>query len=259
MNIYLSITLSLILAILAFIKKALTKPALILAFCFAIIICYCGNLKTYLILVIVFLGAIITKKIKQHNLYSDQNLIEKSGAKDIYQIIANVSIGAILLLIYYLTNNEIFLISYSCVMAESLADTLASDIGVLSKKAPINIITFKKSTPGLSGNVSTLGFASALLGSTIISIIFSFSNFKLSIFLIIILSSFLGCLVDSLLGAALQVQYRCQKCQIITEKKYHCKTPTKYYKGLKIINNDVVNFISNTITMLISILLLTIF
>ncbi len=256
MNIYISLLLSMLLATLAFLKKALTKPALILALCCSIIICYYGNLKTFLVLVFVFLGSIITKKINK-NSYSD--IIAKTKAKDIIQIIANVSVGTLTLIIYHYTNNKIFYLSFFCIMAESLADTLASDIGILSKKPPINILTLKKSTPGLSGNISFLGLFAAFIGSLLISIVYSTFDFNLTAFLIIIISSIFGCIIDSILGASIQVKYKCPKCELITEKKYHCNQKTIYYKGLKFINNDTVNFLSNIITMLISIILLTIF
>jgi len=137
-------------------------------------------------------------------------------------------------------------------MAESLADSLASDIGVLSKKSPINILTLKKSEPGLSGNISALGLASSFFGSLIIAIIFSIFNFQTSSLIIITLSGFLGAIFDSILGATIQVKYKCQKCSKIVEKKIHCEKETIYYKGIKIINNDTVNLISNVFAAIIA-------
>ncbi|MDE5539835.1 MAG: DUF92 domain-containing protein, partial [Bacilli bacterium] len=143
----------------------------------------------------------------------------------------------------------------ACIMAESLADTLASDIGFLSSKPPINIITLKKSIPGLSGNISFLGLVSSFIGSLIISLIFIAFHFNISYLVIILLSSFLGAVFDSLLGATIQVKYKCPKCKIITEKKEHCQTKTNYYQGLSFINNDVVNFLSNLFAGLIGLII----
>lgn len=257
MNIFLSILLSFMLALLAYIKKALDFKALLLAFVFSIIICYCGNILGFLILSEVFLSTVITHKIKPKERQKiTKELNEKNGAKDIFQIIANVGTSTILIIIYYLTNNNIFLVSYSCVMAESMADSLASDIGVLSKKNPLNILTFKRGEKGLSGNISALGLIASLIGSITIGLTFAIFNPSINNFLVIAVCGFIGTLIDSLLGATIQAKYQCSKCHKITEKKSHCFQTTNHIKGIKIINNDIINLISNILTSVISLLIL---
>lgn len=251
-----SLVLSFLLAIFSYIKKAMTTSALILAFIFAFLITYFGGVSSYLILMAVFLGIVITSKIgKKERLKVNKNVIEKSGQKDICEIIANVGTGAVTLILYGIYKEPFLLVVYASIMAESLADTLASDIGVLSHKKPINIITLKRSEPGLSGNISFLGLASSLIGAFIIAIIFCAFHFSIKYLIIITLSGFLGAIFDSILGATIQVKYKCQKCSKITEKKNHCQKETIYYKGLKIINNDIVNLTSNIFAGVISTLI----
>ncbi len=255
-NVLLSLVLSLALALVAYFKKAMTPKALFFAFIFAFIIIYCGGLVSFLILVTVFLGSIIEKLVFKKK---KDEITKKSGPKDSIQILANVSLGTIFTLFYKTTHNTIFLILYASIMAESLADTLASDIGIHSKKNTINILTLQKSTPGLSGNITFLGLASAFIGSFLISLIYyAFSSSFIGI-LIITLSGFLGSICDSFLGATVQVKYKCSKCNIITEKNFHCENKTNYYQGLKFINNDTVNFLSNLIALLLSFILIKIF
>jgi len=252
-NLIISIILSLLLGALAFYKKAMTNSALILAIVLAFLITYFGGLCAYLILVAVFLGTVVANKIKKsERIKVNKNIIEKSGKKDIVEIIANVVTGAVFIILYKITKVNIYFLVYASIMAESLADSLASDIGVLSKKSPINILTLKKSEPGLSGNISALGLASSFFGSLIIAIIFSIFNFQTSSLIIITLSGFLGAIFDSILGATIQVKYKCQKCSKIVEKKIHCEKETIYYKGIKIINNDTVNLISNVFAAIIA-------
>lgn len=259
MNIITSIILSFILALFAYLKKAMTLPALTLAFIFSIIISYYGGILAFIILTTVFLSTALTKKIKTTTRQKiNESTTEKNGAKDIFQIIANVATGVIFIIIYHFTNNKVFLVSYACIMAESMADSLASDIGVLSKKEPINIITLKPSSRGLSGNISMLGLISSLIGSLIIGIIFTLFNQNLKYLVIILISSFMGTIIDSILGATIQVKFKCSKCQQITEKNEHCHQKTVYLTGLKIFNNDLVNLSSNILTGLISLLILTI-
>ncbi len=258
-NIILSIILSLILAIIAFLKKALTNSALILAFIFSIIICYFGKINSYIILVLVFLGSVISHKLSSKKIDETKNIIEKHKEKDIYQIIANVGTGTFFIIVYAITKNIFFLVIYASVMAESLSDSLASDIGVLSKKPPINIRTLKRDTRGLSGNVSLLGLISSLIGSIIIGITFYISYSNIIYLMIIIISSFIGAIFDSFLGAFFQKKYRCPKCGITTELKKHCNTITIKTSKHKFLNNDMVNLLSNIATALLSLLLLILF
>lgn len=248
MNLMISIILSLLLGLSAYIKRALTIPALLLAVSFSIIISYFGGLTSFIILVVVFLGSIITKIFKKE---------KKKQSRNIIQIICNVGIPTLSIIIYGLTRNNIYLLIYASVMSESLADTLASDIGKLSKKEPVNILTWKRSKKGLSGNISMLGLFSSLIGAILIGMIYYIGlEDNLISFIIIVLSGFLGSIIDSILGASIQVKYRCLKCQEIIESKIHCQTPTIWHKGIKIINNNVINFLTNLIIFLVLLLIL---
>ena len=62
---------------------------------------------------------------------------------------------------------------------------------------------------------------------------------------IILLSGFFGSIFDSILGASIQVKYKCPVCQKITEKKVHCEKETQYEKGIKFVDNNLVNLLSN--------------
>lgn len=248
MNLGISIILSLLLGLIAYLKRALTMPALILAVLFSTLITYFGGITSFIILVVVFLGSIITKLFHKS---------KKKAKRKLIQIISNVGIGVLSLIIYKFTSNDLYLLIYASVMAESLADTLASDIGVLSKSEPINILTFKKGERGLSGNISFLGLTSALIGSLLIGTIYYIGMDKsITSFIIIILSGFLGSLIDSILGASIQVKYKCTKCKKITERKEHCGKKTNYYKGIKWIDNNLVNLLSNAIVFIILLIIL---
>jgi uncharacterized protein (TIGR00297 family) len=92
-------------------------------------------------------------------------------------------------------------IAFTGAISTALSDTLASEIGVFSEKAKL-ITTFEPVKAGTEGAVSILGIVSSLLGSTIISILgyFIFSINPIAI----LLGGFLGCQVDSFLGATLE-------------------------------------------------------
>ena len=58
---------------------------------------------------------------------------------------------------------------------------------------------------------------------------------------------FLQSLVDTMMGSALQVKYRCPVCGAITEQATHCDVPTEYHRGLKWMSNNCVNALSSTL------------
>ncbi|MFH1239794.1 MAG: DUF92 domain-containing protein [Candidatus Diapherotrites archaeon] len=104
--------------------------------------------------------------------------------------------------------------------AAALADTLSSEIGLLSKQKPKLITTMQEVEPGADGGVTWVGFMAALVGALIISGFYFFLFQDLKISIILIIAGFTGSVVDSILGATL-------------ERK-------------KMINNTIVNFIGSS-------------
>jgi uncharacterized membrane protein len=160
-------------------------------------------------------------------------------------MVCNIAVGAAMLLVWRFTDNRAFLIAYGAAMAASLADSMASELGVLSKKTPVDICTMKKTVPGLSGGVTLLGLGASLLGAAVIGAVFIVFGGGFACFLIITATGFLGALADSLLGSALQGKFKCPICGMQTEKRAHCGTETKLYRGCAGVTNDLVNFLNN--------------
>ena len=103
--------------------------------------------------------------------------------------------------------------------------------------------------------MSPLGMAASFSGALFIALVFCLSGglfwglpvLRLSWVLIITVSGFLGCVTDSILGAVVQAQYRCASCGRLTEKTEHHGEAAVLVKGFKIMNNDVVNFLSGMV------------
>lgn len=90
-------------------------------------------------------------------------------------------------------------------ISTATADTLASEIGVLSK--PILITSQEQVKPGTDGGISLLGTLAGLIGAVIIGItsylVGVSPDFTHSI-IIAIIAGMVGCFADSLLGATLE-------------------------------------------------------
>ncbi|MBN1480976.1 DUF92 domain-containing protein [candidate division KSB1 bacterium] len=178
-----------------------------------------------------------------------QNVFEKSGRRDAAQVLANGGIAGLMLIFWYFAKIDFFYVLYIASLAAVTADTWATEIGVLAKKPPRSILTFKPVAMGTSGGISWLGTLGSAAGSLVIVCVgFLFSPHSSPRLLgwkeglLVLCSGVFAGLVDSYLGATIQAQFQCPVCGKITEKKVHCENrKTKFVRGLAWINNDVVN------------------
>lgn len=257
---------SVIISFAALKKKSLSFSGFASATILGTALYFVGNIFFLAILIGFFISSSLLTKYKSNEKSVLGDINEKSGARDYIQVIANGGLGLIYASLYYLTKNSLFIFAYAASFSSANADTWSSEVGVLSKNNPISIITFKKAEKGTSGAVSLLGFTASILGSGFIGVIFfigyilSFGwNINLPYFTIfVIITGFLGSIIDSYLGALIQAKYRCKVCRKITEKQIHHNEPTEHIHGFKFINNDVVNFSSSFFSSVIAVVLIMI-
>ncbi|NOY76518.1 MAG: DUF92 domain-containing protein [Calditrichaeota bacterium] len=194
-----------------------------------------------------FITSSILSKLWKSRKAESNLLFEKSSRRDWAQVLANGGMAGISMILWYIWPKPIWYAIYLGSLAAVTADTWATEIGVLSGRAPRLITTFKKVIPGTSGGISAVGLFGALLGSLLIAGVgiasapHIFSS-PIRIILLVTAAGIGASLVDSLFGATLQAQFRCSVCHKITERRFHCNnTQTIFESGKKWINNDVVN------------------
>lgn len=178
----------------------------------------------------------------------------KGGRRDWGQVLANGGLGTLLAIIQaFLPSQDWPWLTFAGAMAAVNADTWATELGVLSRRLPRRITTGEVVPRGTSGGISMLGTLAALGGAVLIGgtaalfhapLFFPSGNRLVFLFGIISLAGLVGSLFDSLLGATLQVIYRCPTCDKETERhpRHLCGTETVPIRGWRWLNNDWVNF-----------------
>jgi uncharacterized protein (TIGR00297 family) len=263
-KLFIGFIFSFIIGFLAYKRESLSFSGFIGALVLGTSLYFFGGLYLSGIMICFFISSSLLTKYRENEKSTLEDINEKTGGRDYAQVIANGGLGLIYALLYYFTKNPLFILAYSTSFAAANADTWSSEVGVLSSKAPISILSFKKTEKGMSGAVSLLGTAAAFCGSMFIAGVFftgyilTFGWNKRLIYysILITLAGFFGSIIDSYIGALLQAKYKCIICGKITEKKVHHNKKTIHVSGIKIINNDAVNFISCLLASLIVILIL---
>ncbi len=155
-------------------------------------------------------------------------------------VIANGLIPALLAFFSFFLKQDLS-VPFVASISVALADTFASEIGVLSNNAYL-ITNLRKVEPGTNGAVSLLGEIVAFAGAFIISFLayFLLELTPYEVILCVILG-LLGCHIDSVLGATFQGK---GKGSIVTEDT--------------VLTNSDVNLISIAITTLVAFIIVKI-
>lgn len=189
----------------------------------------------------------------------------KGGQRDAGQVLANGGLAGLAVLAHAVwPSSAMPWLAFAGALAAANADTWATELGVLSRSAPRLITSLRPVERGASGGVTWLGTLAALSGALLIALLAVLfwpgqaliplsggANLVPSLgqvlraLLAITLSGLAGSLVDSLLGATLQAIYYCPACVKETERHplHSCGTPTALRRGLRWLDNDVVNWV----------------
>lgn len=250
---------SFFISLISFRLHLLTFSGSITAAVLATLIFGLGGFKWGIPLFSFFLVSSILSNIrKNRNPIVDEHF-EKSATRDHRQVLANGGLGGILIILFVINPKEIYYILYVSALAAVCADTWATEIGTFVKAKTYNIINWTPVEQGISGGISLIGTLGAVAGSTFLTLsaLPWLFDYPVSLILWIILAGIIGSLIDSLLGATIQIQYRCGICNIQTEKKAHCNNKTLILKGSRYVNNDTVNLIGGLSGALTSLIFIT--
>ena len=126
----------------------------------------------------------------------------------------------------------------------AMADTWGTEIGKLSSREPVDIITFKSLKPGDSGGITVVGTIGTLFGAIVLGLVGYAFGIPEIITLLIILSGFTSALFDSIIGGTIQARFICCATSGISEKMAINNRKGYLYTGWNWVNNDMVNLLS---------------
>ncbi len=241
------IGLALLVALLSYRFRFLSPSGAVATFLLGSIVFGIGKWEFSLPLLLFFVLSSLISKLGRNWKKKFADTFQKGGQRDIGQVFANGGVaGAIVLLGNYFPSDVWYFIFVGSI-AGVTADTWGTELGVFSKTMPRLILNYKTVLPGTSGGVTWLGFFGGLTGSAVIVFLGSLATKRYEfvpkkLMLLIVLIGLLGSIVDSIIGATIQAQYKCPNCSQVTEKKKHCQFfETRLISGLSFVDNDMVN------------------
>jgi uncharacterized protein (TIGR00297 family) len=198
----------------------------------------------------VILGFFISGSFLSKDLISKEGFLEKKFRRNAKQVWSNGFWFALWILIWFLSGGNAFLFAGVSAIAAAASDTWATEVGGHRFKRKTWLITTgKKVESGTDGGISVYGTIAAFSGALFISLVFYIfggeANFLT--FIIITVSGFLGCLIDSYIGARFQ--------------NGNQKVPLTSLVGVEnmYVSNNFVNWISAGFASVISLALTLIF
>ena len=191
------VVLLVIIGLITYVRKALDLLGSIFMIIMGVIIIFAAGVN-WLLLIFLFLILGVGFTRYKHDYKKEIGVYE--GTRTIKNVVSN---GIVAFVMAAFGNYAGFIGS----IATATADTMASEVGVAT--TPRLITNFKKVPPGTDGGVSVLGTFAGIVGAGLIGL----AAYILGIYpdlvrtmVIALVAGTFGCLVDSILGAILEIK-----------------------------------------------------
>lgn len=234
--------------------RALSASGAVAALAVGLGVFWCLRFEGLLVLLFFFLSAgILGKLSKKHK---ETGREKKSGARDASQVFANGFLALFGAICHHFCPGPVFLVVFAAAFAEANSDTWAGEIGRLSSRGPVSIRDFRPVEKGMSGGITALGLAGGFIGSLLVAVLCALlfpGDGAWARASFVCLAGFAGCLLDSVLGASVQVVYVDRATGELTERSAGADgVPYDVSRGVRWIDNDMVNFMSNLFSVVLA-------
>lgn len=179
--------------------------------------------------------------------------VDESSNRDSVQVFSNGLVPAICFMLYFLMDENVFLIAGISGFAFALSDTSSSEIGVRMGGKHFSLSNGKPSPNGVSGAITFAGSFAGVLFSFLLGILayLIISEFGWIESIIITFVGIMGNVVDSLIGSFFQA-----KCQSTEGELIDAETDcSPLARGYKWIDNSMTNLLSSIISCMLGLFL----
>lgn len=193
-----------ILIVLSEHYKVLDRVGVLAAAALGLVVGALGH-WTWLIILLGFLGTSHKATKWRFDEKAELGLCESiDGHRSWGNVVANGGLpGLVAVIAFVLDDHENGLWIFASAVAVAAADTFASEIGCLDKRVRM-ITTMKECDAGTNGGFSPNGQLAAAAGSVLIAILAFVASQDIALAGLVAIIGWLGCQVDSVLGAVLE-------------------------------------------------------
>jgi len=203
-DVSIKMVICIVFALVSLRYKILDTTGTAAALAIGIVILFSAGIEWFAILLIFLILGILSTKFRYG--YKERKRLHErgNGMRKARNVMANGLIPAVAALSALIFSPDKMIIPFTVAIAVATSDTFASEIGVLSDRVYL-ITNLKKTEAGTNGGISLLGEGASLLGASVIAIsAFFLVGMELKWLVFSIIMGFVGCQIDSLLGATLQ-------------------------------------------------------
>ncbi len=242
-NLAIALGIAGIVALLSLQARALTPDGALVTWVLGTLILAAGGVQWLVPILVFFITSSLLTKI-----FRAKATVKPGESRDGFQVLANGGLAALFVTLQaFRVAGLDWFIPYLAALAVVNSDTWSTEIGSTSRSDPRSILFFKKVPKGSSGAVSWIGTLGGALGSLAVATTALFFGYPWSTVLLAWIAGVLGNLLDSVLGATVEVRYRCEACGGVFDVKVHCNRPTLYVGGLRWFGNNWVNFVASSL------------
>lgn len=228
-----------IVALFAYRARALTAAGAMAAFAVGAIVFGSGGLAAAAVLFAFFLPSTLLSRVgtARKRALADN---DRETPRSAWQVLANGGVAAICALLAPRAG-ALAATAFAGAFAAAAADTWGTELGMLSRRAPVSILTLRPLRAGISGGITPLGLLASLGGALGVALVAALAG--VAPFGAVAFGGVVGAIIDSVLGASLQALRWCPMCACECEtRRHHCGGATILRRGASFLENDGVNF-----------------